>query len=202
LQSVAQPINDIISDIILPPPLVATIRDTAPGDGWLPAIKQLHEKLVAVRARGNVKSAHEIGMVVEGLKAKVSFWKLTLDQRVLLIPHKTIQAVSSLRTFLLGLIKPIRSSVRTNIQVVQSSILLKYQPFYLFLRIHAPKVAQEVQRSYVTSARTYYETSFRRYARALGVIKVRISSNIVWRKHADASPCSLLSRDVLCSCGQ
>jgi hypothetical protein len=70
-QSVAQPINDLISDVILSPSLVTIIRDTAPGDAWLPAIAQLHDKLVAVRARGKVKAAHEIGMVVEGLKAKV-----------------------------------------------------------------------------------------------------------------------------------
>ncbi len=71
-QSVAHPINDLIADIILSPDLVQTIRDTEPGDAWLPAVATLHSKLIAVRAKGKVKAAHEIGMVVEGLKAKVS----------------------------------------------------------------------------------------------------------------------------------
>jgi hypothetical protein len=73
---------------------------------------------------------------------------------------------------MLSLIRPIRSSVRTNIQVVQTSILLKYRPLFQFLSRHAPKLADEVQRAYVVSARAYYETCFRRYARSLGVIRV------------------------------
>ena len=32
----------------------------------------------------------------------------------------------------------------------------------------------ELQRAYVGAARLYYETGFRRYARSLGVIKVKI----------------------------
>ena len=51
-------------------------------------------------------------------------------------------------------------------------ILLKYRPLFQFLHRHAPKVAEEVQRAYVVSARAYYETCFRRYARSLGLVKV------------------------------
>jgi hypothetical protein len=51
--------------------------------------------------------------------------------------------------------------------------LLKYQPFYAFLLRHAPKVAKQVERGYVTAARSYYETALRRYTRSLGVIKGR-----------------------------
>lgn len=82
------------------------------------------------------------------------------------------QAIVSIRLFLLSLIRPIRASVRTNIQVVQSTTLLKYRSLFRFLRRQAPKAADEVQRAYVVSARAYYETCFRRYARSLGVIRV------------------------------
>lgn len=75
---------------------------------------------------------------------------------------------------MLGLIRPLRASVQTNIQVVQTTILLKYRPLFQFLHRHAPKVAEEVQRAYVVSARAYYETCFRRYARSLGLVKVSI----------------------------
>lgn len=71
------------------------------------------------------------------------------------------------------MLKPIRASVTTNIQIIQSSILLKYLPFYRFLRRQAPKVAQEIQRAYIVSARAYYETCFRRYARSLTTIAGR-----------------------------
>lgn len=80
----------------------------------------------------------------------------------------------SIRQHMLGLIRPLRASVQTNIQVVQTTILLKYRPLFQFLHRHAPKVAEEVQRAYVVSARAYYETCFRRYARSLGLVKVSI----------------------------
>ena len=57
-------------------------------------------------------------------------------------------------------------------QVVQSSVFLKYRPLYAFLQRQAPNVALEVQKAYISAARTYYETGFRRYMRTLGWIKV------------------------------
>jgi len=60
-------------------------------------------------------------------------------------------------------------------QVIQTSILLKYSPLFGFLQRQAPAVATELQRAYVGAARLYYETGFRRYARTLGVIKVRLA---------------------------
>lgn len=57
-------------------------------------------------------------------------------------------------------------------QVMQTSVLIKYRPLFAFLKRQAAPVAHELQRSYVGAARVYYETGFRRYARSLGVIKV------------------------------
>ncbi|KAG5635635.1 hypothetical protein H0H81_010569 [Sphagnurus paluster] len=58
-------------------------------------------------------------------------------------------------------------------QVIQTSVLLKYSGLFAFLQRQASNVAHEVQRSYVGAARVYYETGFRRYARSLGWIKAR-----------------------------
>ena len=82
------------------------------------------------------------------------------------------QAATKLRAFFLALFQPIRKSVTTNMQVIQTSVLLKYSPLFAFLQRQASDVAQEVQRSYIGAARMYYETGFRRYARSLGFIKV------------------------------
>lgn len=62
----------------------------------------------------------------------------------------------------------------TNMQVIQTSVLLKYRPLFLFLQRKASPVASEVQRAYVGAARVYYETGFRRYVRSLGWIKVSL----------------------------
>jgi len=57
-------------------------------------------------------------------------------------------------------------------QVIQTSVLLKYRPLYTFLQRRALSVALEFQKSYVAAARVYYETGFRRYTRSLSWIKV------------------------------
>lgn len=82
------------------------------------------------------------------------------------------QAATKIRVFFLGLFQPIRSSVTTNMQVIQTSVLLKYVSLFAFLQRQAPAVANEVQRSYIGVARLYYETGFRRYSRSLSVVKV------------------------------
>lgn len=85
-------------------------------------------------------------------------------------------ALTQLPPFLLSLIRPLRSASKglsTNLAVLQTSLLLKYQPFYAFLVKQSPKLAKQVERGYVNAARSYYETALRRYTRALGVIKAR-----------------------------
>lgn len=84
------------------------------------------------------------------------------------------QAATKLRAYFLALLQPIRTSMTTNMQVIQSSVFLKYRSLYGFLQRHAPSVATEVQKAYVSAARTYYETGFRRYMRSLGWIKVSV----------------------------
>lgn len=57
--------------------------------------------------------------------------------------------------------------------MLQTSLLLKYQPFFAFLYRQSPRLAKQVERGYVNAARAYYETGMRRYARALAQIKAR-----------------------------
>jgi len=64
-------------------------------------------------------------------------------------------------------------------QVIQTTVFLKYRPLYTFLLRRAANVAAEVQKAYVAAARTYYETGFRRYMRSLGWIKARTTEKDV-----------------------
>ena len=61
-----------------------------------------------------------------------------------------------------------------NMQVLQTSVLVKYRLLYEFLQEHANDVAKEVQYFYVAAARVYYETGFRRYTRSLGWLRVSL----------------------------
>ncbi|OCF31559.1 hypothetical protein I317_07308 [Kwoniella heveanensis CBS 569] len=157
-KTILPPLNALLSDITLPPALVLTLRDTLPAqnpDLWLSAIIQLDEKIALINSRGKVKAISELQPIIDGLKVK---------------------ALTVLPPFLLSLIRPLKSASKglsTNLAVLQTSLLLKYQPFYAFLVRQSPRIAKQVERGYVNAARAYYETGVRRYARSLGVIKTR-----------------------------
>ena len=63
----------------------------------------------------------------------------------------------------------------TNMQILQTSVLLKYRPLFVFLQRNAADVANEIQRSYAGAARMYYETGFRRYIRTLNSARASLS---------------------------
>ncbi|RDB22540.1 Vacuolar protein sorting-associated protein 52 A [Hypsizygus marmoreus] len=149
---IEKPLSSLISDITMPPALATLILDSPVGEPWIEAIEDFERRLETIKARSRVKAARDLGEVAEGLR---------------------IVAATKLRAFFLALFQPIRGSVTTNMQVIQTSVLLKYSGLFAFLQRQAPTVAHEVQRSYVGAARVYYETGFRRYTRSLGWIKAR-----------------------------
>ncbi|KAF8917919.1 Vps52-domain-containing protein [Mucidula mucida] len=151
-RKIEKPLSSLISDIAIPPAMARLILDSSVGEPWIETIEEFERKLEKGKTRSRVKAARDIGEVSEGLR---------------------IVAAGKIRLFFLALFKPILKSVTTNILVIQTSVILKYRPLYTFLQRQAPNVAHEIQRSYVGTARTYYETGFRRYARSLGWVKTR-----------------------------
>lgn len=149
---IEKPLSSLLSDLAIPPSLAVTILDTDVGEPWIATITDLERRLDILKVRSRVKAARDLGDVAEGLR---------------------IVAATKLRTFFLALLQPIRTSVTTNMQVMQTSIFVKYRALYGFLQRQAPNVASEVQKAYTSTARTYYETGFRRYVRSLGWIKAR-----------------------------
>ncbi|PPQ63425.1 hypothetical protein CVT24_004935 [Panaeolus cyanescens] len=153
-KKIEKPLSSLLSEVVVSPSLARTILDTNVGEPWLDAIAEFESKLTTAKARARVKAARDLGEVLEGLR---------------------IVAATKLRAFFIALFQPMRASVTTNMQVIQTSVLLKYHPLFAFLQRQAPPVAAELQRAYAGAARLYYETGFRRYARSLGVIKSRTS---------------------------
>ncbi|KAG6903492.1 hypothetical protein C0995_005515 [Termitomyces sp. Mi166 len=149
---VEEPLSNLLTGITIPPALATLILDSPVGEPWIEGIEDFERRLVTIKARSRVKAARDLGEVAEGLR---------------------IVAATKLRGFFLALFQPIRSNVTTNMQVIQTSVLSKYNGLFAFLQRQAPNVAHEVQRSYVAAARVYYETGFRRYARSLTWIKAR-----------------------------
>ncbi|KAH9179812.1 vacuolar sorting protein [Lactarius sanguifluus] len=151
-KKIEKPLASLISDVTLSPGVVNTILDTDVGESWLHTISDFELRLEGLKVRGRVRAARDLGEVAEGLR---------------------IVAATKIRAFFLALLQPIRASMTTNMHVVQTTVFLKYRPLYAFLMRHAPNVATELQKAYVATARTYYETGFRRYMRSLGWVKGR-----------------------------
>ncbi|KAI0320685.1 vacuolar sorting protein [Amylostereum chailletii] len=151
-KKIEKPLSNLLSDLTLPPPLATTILDTDVGEAWIPVIEDLERRLEGLKIRSRVKAARDLGEVAEGVR---------------------IVAATKLRAFFLALLQPIRTSMTTNMQVIQTAVLLKYRPLFAFLTRQAAPVAQEIQKAYISAARTYYETGFRRYMRSLGWVKAR-----------------------------
>ncbi|EJD01401.1 Vps52-domain-containing protein [Fomitiporia mediterranea MF3/22] len=149
---IEKPLSSLLSDLGIAPSLATTILDTDVDERWLSVIPDFERRLSAVNARKRVKAARDLSEVTEGLR---------------------IVAATKIRVFFLTLLQPVRTSMTTNMQVLQTSVLLKYKTLYEFLQNHAEDVAKEVERSYIIAARVYYETGFRRYIRSLGWIKAR-----------------------------
>jgi hypothetical protein len=108
--------------------------------------------------------------MAEGLRIVVC---IPSRRKMLLSMLTLAKAATKLRAFFLSLFHPIRTNVTTNMQVIQTSVLLKFGSLFSFLQRQEQDVANELRTSYIAAARVYYETGFRRYARSLSWIKSR-----------------------------
>lgn len=64
-----------------------------------------------------------------------------------------LMTVRKLRDYMMGLVYSLRKP-KTNVQILQHNVLIKYSSFNKFLFLHAPVYAMEVKNHYVCSARS------------------------------------------------
>ncbi|PWN46639.1 hypothetical protein IE53DRAFT_391189, partial [Violaceomyces palustris] len=169
-RSIEKDLADFLEGISLSPRVVdlffETEPDTRTGE-WRQAVNQLECVLEETKSGKAFPDEREGGEEPASIR----------ESRKVAEACKNVVA-TKLRAYLIAPFTSIKSSVTTNIQVLQTSILLKHhRPFYAFLARQTPRVAIDVQRSYVAAARMYFETAFRRYFRSLGAIKGRWSEN-------------------------
>ncbi|SPO38393.1 related to VPS52 - component of the Golgi-associated retrograde protein complex [Pseudozyma flocculosa] len=172
-----------LSEISLSPRVVDLFFETEPDakvELWKKAVRQLERVIEATKSGAPplvaaAAAAAPDASSSQGGQPPSTEHQAVKEAREVAELCKNIVA-SKLRAFLLAPYAAIRSSVTTNVQVLQTSILLQHhRPFYAFLARQMPRVAIDVQRTYVAAARLYFETAFRRYARSFGVIKSRWS---------------------------
>ncbi|KAF8341320.1 Sac2 family-domain-containing protein [Cantharellus anzutake] len=162
-------ISQLVSSITIPPELALTILDEPVSDAWIPAIQQLETLIVSI-------SAHASGIHLDGLSAPRQPKSKAAKDLEGVVEGLRITAATKIRTKFLSLINPIRTSLTTNIQVLQTTLFInKYLPLYRFLQRRAHPTADEIKNTYMRCTKLYYETGMRRYTRSLGHIKAKIA---------------------------
>jgi len=159
-------LSSLILDLCIPPPSATLLLDTPVGEPWIDAVGQLETRLQSIKARGRVKASRDLMEIAEALRIVVRSPSILLSA-LENSSRQYFKVATKLRAFFLALLQPIRTNMSTNMQILQSSVLLKYRSLFEFLQRNAADVANEIQRSYVGAARMYYETGFRRYIRTL-----------------------------------
>lgn len=187
--------------IVIDPEVVAKIFDAQVDQSWKDAIAHLEKRIEATRKpldqlastnrpstrsrRGSVKAANGAApspAPATSTEDDESTYKALVEARQVAEACK-IMAASKIRPYLTAPFSLLKKSVTTNLQIVQTSVLLPHHaPLYGFLARQMPRVAIDVQRAYVSAARLYFETGFRRYARSLNQISKR-----GWAEDASAS---------------
>ncbi|KAE8203376.1 hypothetical protein CF328_g1688, partial [Tilletia controversa] len=173
-----RPLSELLNTITLRPGLVNLIFDTEPDASWPAAIGELENVLAATASAFPASLPSSSSSTQNGSSSSSSSapaeMKAIKEARDVAEGCR-VMAATKIRPALLAPLNSVRSSVTTNLQVLQSSILLAqhYRPLYAFLARQASRVSIDIQRAYVAAARLYFETGFRRYTRALTTIRNR-----------------------------
>ena len=76
-----------------------------------------------------------------------------------------------IREFLMGKIASLRKP-KTNIQMIQQSVLLKFKPLIVFLKEHGSEILPELRTSYTDTMSRILANHFRAYSSAVSKFQV------------------------------
>lgn len=85
-----------------------------------------------------------------------------------------VKAISKSRDYLMQRIYALRKP-KTNIQILQQNVLLKYKYLVTFLRLHGGEVFNEVRAAYIDTLSRVLSSHFRAYLAAIERLKVSAS---------------------------
>ncbi|KAM7250293.1 hypothetical protein ACFE04_022176 [Oxalis oulophora] len=149
---------NFVEDIIIPPKMVDIIVDREVNDEYLRTLENLSKKLKFVEADQIVKSSRalkDLQPELERLRQKA----------VLKVFEFIVQKLFALR-------KP-----KTNIQILQQNILLKYKYIISFLTEHGNEVYKEVRAAYIDTMNKVLSAHFGAYIQALEKLQLDIATS-------------------------
>ncbi|KAJ7547393.1 hypothetical protein O6H91_08G084000 [Diphasiastrum complanatum] len=144
-----------VEDIVIPPNMVDIIIDGEVNEEYVRNLQILSKK---------------VHFINEDPAAKVSAAYKDVEPEV---EKLRLKAVAKAREFIMQKLYALRKP-KTNIQILQQNVLLKYKYLATFLREHGKEVYPEVRAAYVDTMNKVYSTHFRTYIQALEKLQLDI----------------------------
>ncbi|XP_077238284.1 vacuolar protein sorting-associated protein 52 A-like [Tasmannia lanceolata] len=147
-----------VEDIIVPPRMVDIIVDGEVNDEFMRTLELLSKKLKFVEVDPMVKTSKALKDVQPELER--------LRQK----------GVSKVFEFIVQKLYALRKP-KTNIQILQQSVLLKYKYAVFFLKEHGKEVYLEVRAAYIDTMNKVLSAHFRAYIQALEKLQLDIATS-------------------------
>ncbi|CAL1358514.1 unnamed protein product [Linum trigynum] len=151
-------LEKFVEDIIVPPRMVDVIIDGEVNDEYLRTLEMLSKKLIFVESDLLIKTSKALKDVQPELDK--------LRQK----------AVSKVFDFIVQKLQALRKP-KTNIQILQQSVLLKYKYAISFLKEHGKEVYTEVRAAYIDTMNKVLSACFRAYIQALEKLQLDIATS-------------------------
>ncbi|XP_066389078.1 vacuolar protein sorting-associated protein 52 A-like [Miscanthus floridulus] len=151
-------LSKFVEDIIVPPRMIDIIVDGEVNDEYMKTLETLSKKIKFIDADPMVKSSKALKDVqpeVERLRQK---------------------AVSKIFEFVIQKFYALRKP-KTNIQILQQSVLLKYKYTIIFLKEHAKEIYAEVRAAYIDTMNKVLSAHFWAYIQALEKLQMDIATS-------------------------
>ncbi|KAI3978687.1 hypothetical protein MKX01_015862 [Papaver californicum] len=146
-----------VEDIIVPPRMIDIIVDSEVNDEYMRTLEMLSKKLKFVEVDTMVQSSKALKDVQPELEK--------LRQK----------AISKVSEFIVQKLHALRKP-KTNIQILQQSVLLKYKYVIIFLKEHGKEVFMEVRGAYVDTMNKVLSAHFRSYIQAVEKLQLDIAT--------------------------
>ncbi|WCJ34781.1 Vacuolar protein sorting-associated protein 52 A [Euphorbia peplus] len=147
-----------VEDIIVPPRMVDIIVDGEVNDEYLRTLEILSKKLKFIEVDHFVKESKALKDVQPELEK--------LRQK----------AISKVFDFIVQKLYALRKP-KTNIQILQQSVLLKYKYVISFLKEHGKEIYVEVRGAYIDTMNKVLSAHFRAYIQALEKLQLDIATS-------------------------
>ncbi|KAK4483916.1 hypothetical protein RD792_011125 [Penstemon davidsonii] len=157
-QAAESKLAKFVEDIIVPPRMIDIIVDGEVSEEYLRTLEVLSKKLKFVEIDTMVKTSKALSDVQPELEK--------LRQK----------AVSKVYDFILQKLNALRKP-KTNVQILQQSVLLKYKYVVVFLKEHGKDVYLEIRAAYIDTMNKVLSTKIRAYIQALEKLQLDIATS-------------------------